>query len=457
MKTRAARFHSGGEVLGELDLGLTGSRYGFDLGSPRRSPSGPHRAPESARRVGHPLDPADRSRPGPRRRRRRRSSATARPSEVAVDWVVGCDGLHSMVRELAGIEFPGSDIEAPWAVFDAAVDGWSEEHDVAAAFLDVPPVILTPLPGRRWRSTSARPATRADLVEEATAVVRRYVPEVKFERGREPGAVPLPLARRRALSRGPRPARRRRRPRLHPGRGPRDEHRPPGRLQPRLEARAGLPGSAGERPARQLRARAPAGRRAGRRVGRRRRGEPGAGRGGGARRARRRRSARPSPTPRPRTTRPPRRPRSTAPTPAPRSSSATPKRAPAPAECFRTASTSTHRPPATPPSSTCSHTDPGTSWSSSAARRPTPRPWPRSWPRRSGSRRVAVRRLGRRRSGQPDRPAAQPDRSRRRRAPRVRLGDAARNPPGPLPRAAPRRRRHDVLTRYLEGLRSLVA
>ena len=48
---------------------------------------------------------------------------------------------------------------------------------------------------------------------------------------------------------------------------------------------------------------------------------------------------------------------------------------------FRTASTSTHRPPATPPSSTSSHTGPGTSWSSSAARRPTPRPWPRSWPR----------------------------------------------------------------------------
>ena len=151
VRTRAARFHSGGEVLGELDLGLAGCRYGFDLGvSEEVTERGPHRAPEGGRRIGHPLDAAVDLDQGP-------DGVTAtleRDGEaetVAVDWVVGCDGLHSKVRELAGIEFPGSDIEAPWAVFDAAAAGWSEEHDVAAAFLDLPPVILTPLPGRRWR------------------------------------------------------------------------------------------------------------------------------------------------------------------------------------------------------------------------------------------------------------------------------------------------------------------
>jgi 2-polyprenyl-6-methoxyphenol hydroxylase-like FAD-dependent oxidoreductase len=30
--TRNARFHSGGSVLGELDFGASGSRYGFDIG-----------------------------------------------------------------------------------------------------------------------------------------------------------------------------------------------------------------------------------------------------------------------------------------------------------------------------------------------------------------------------------------------------------------------------------------
>ena len=50
---------------------------------------------------------------------------------------------------LAGIEFPGVDIEEPWAVFDATLKGWPAEHDIVSAHLDRPPVIMTPLPGKR--------------------------------------------------------------------------------------------------------------------------------------------------------------------------------------------------------------------------------------------------------------------------------------------------------------------
>jgi len=99
---------------------------------------------------------------------------------VAASWIVGCDGLHSGVRELAGIEFEGSDLEAPWAVFDATLDGWDDEFDVAAAFLEVPPVILTPLPGRRWR-VYLRPASdTSDLVDDAAKVVHAYKPDIEF-------------------------------------------------------------------------------------------------------------------------------------------------------------------------------------------------------------------------------------------------------------------------------------
>ena len=65
--------------------------------------------------------------------------------------MVGCDGFRSSVRDLACIDFLGTEVESPWAVFDAAIEGWHEEYDLTFAHLDLPTVILTPLPGRRWR------------------------------------------------------------------------------------------------------------------------------------------------------------------------------------------------------------------------------------------------------------------------------------------------------------------
>ena len=110
------------------------------------------------------------------------------------------------------------------------------------------------------------------MVAEATAELETIRAGRPLRRGREPGEVPLSLAGRLALPLRPRAARRRRRARLQPERGPRDEHRAAGRLQPRLEARDGLPRRGGRGAARHLRVRAPSGRRAGRRLGRRRRG-----------------------------------------------------------------------------------------------------------------------------------------------------------------------------------------
>lgn len=81
--------------------------------------------------------------------------------EVAVPWVVGCDGLHSAVREAARIEFLGTDIEAPWAVFDATIEGWQSDYDVVFPHLDVPPVILSPCPRDGGASICGRPPTRA--------------------------------------------------------------------------------------------------------------------------------------------------------------------------------------------------------------------------------------------------------------------------------------------------------
>jgi hypothetical protein len=77
-----------------------------------------------------------------------------------------------------GIDYPGTDLEAPWAVFDATLDGWTDDFDIVFAHFDIPPVILTPLPGQRWRVYVRPTSDVSDIVSEATATIRRYAPSV---------------------------------------------------------------------------------------------------------------------------------------------------------------------------------------------------------------------------------------------------------------------------------------
>jgi 2-polyprenyl-6-methoxyphenol hydroxylase-like FAD-dependent oxidoreductase len=180
VKVRGARFHSDGETLGVLDLGLADSPYRFDLGISEEVTESVLTANlekqggavmRSTRLVGlrHLPDgvAAVLEHDGERR-------------EAVASWLVACDGFHSVVRGLTGIEFPGTDIEAPWAVFDATLEGWEAEFDVSAAFLDDPPVILTPLPGRRWRIYLRPTSEASDLVSDAVAAIHRYAPQVEL-------------------------------------------------------------------------------------------------------------------------------------------------------------------------------------------------------------------------------------------------------------------------------------
>ena len=180
VRIHTALIRSGGEPLGELELEVPGSRYGFDTGlSEEVTESVLAQSLEahgvsvtrSTSLVGLDARPdgvtATIERDGERR-------------ELGASWLIGCDGLHSAVRELAGIGFPGADLATRWAVFDATIDGWEEGYGVQVAHLDTPPVILTPLPGRRWRVYVRPTSDDSDLVSEALEVVRRYAPGVSF-------------------------------------------------------------------------------------------------------------------------------------------------------------------------------------------------------------------------------------------------------------------------------------
>ncbi|MGH9097049.1 MAG: FAD-dependent monooxygenase, partial [Acidimicrobiales bacterium] len=98
--------------------------------------------------------------------------------QVPFRWVVGCDGLHSITRQLAGIGLAGHDIPEPWAVFDATASGWPEAFDVNYAYLDEIPVIMTALPNRRWRVYLRPSSPESDLVVDAASIIGRYHPEV---------------------------------------------------------------------------------------------------------------------------------------------------------------------------------------------------------------------------------------------------------------------------------------
>ena len=176
------RFRSGGKTLGEMDLSSAHGRYGFDLGISEQVTEeilAGHLAAcggavtRSTRLVG--------LRSAPDRVVATVENELGERHEVEADWLVGCDGFHSAVRDQAGIEFEGADIADPWAVFDAGLDGWDEPPDVQVAHLDVPPVILTPLPGNRYRVYTRPVSDDADLVADATAVVERYAPGAAFK------------------------------------------------------------------------------------------------------------------------------------------------------------------------------------------------------------------------------------------------------------------------------------
>ncbi|UGS36710.1 FAD-dependent monooxygenase [Capillimicrobium parvum] len=180
VKTRAARIRADGETLGYLDLALVDTRYPFDLGLSEEVTESillghlerqGGTVQRSTRLVGLQQGPdgvlATIEQHGGRR-------------HVAAAWLVACDGFHSTIRDLAGIDFEGADIEPAWAVFDASIEGCDDDPDVAVAYLDRPPLNLTPLPGNRWRVYVRPTSDASDLVADAAPVIHRYHPGARF-------------------------------------------------------------------------------------------------------------------------------------------------------------------------------------------------------------------------------------------------------------------------------------
>jgi 2-polyprenyl-6-methoxyphenol hydroxylase-like FAD-dependent oxidoreductase len=180
-KQRVIRVYSSGKLLGSMDLSTCGSRYGFNLGMSEE-------VTESIL-----TDYLDQH--GGEVRRGSRLVGLTQQAEGAVAeierngdryqvdarWVVGCDGFHSLTREVSGIGFEGHDIAKAWAVFDATVQGWTETYEGNFAYLDEVPVILTALPNHRFRVYLRPGSAESDLVMEAASILNRYLPGASFK------------------------------------------------------------------------------------------------------------------------------------------------------------------------------------------------------------------------------------------------------------------------------------
>jgi 2-polyprenyl-6-methoxyphenol hydroxylase-like FAD-dependent oxidoreductase len=181
VKQRFARLHSGGSVLGEIDLSICGSRHGFNIGISEEVTEailtdylhrqggevvGSSRLVDLEVNEGHLVA---------------RIARDGSTEEVSPRWVVGCDGLDSTTRVTSGIELAGHDIPEPWAVFDVTLTGWSESFEATYAYLDDIPVILTALPDRRWRVYLRPSSPDSDLVTDASSTIRRYQPTISFD------------------------------------------------------------------------------------------------------------------------------------------------------------------------------------------------------------------------------------------------------------------------------------
>src|SRR5579862_7774936 len=129
-KQRAVKIFSSGQLLGALDLSECESAYGFNLGLSEEATESIltdylHElggAVQRSARLVAVKSHADGV--------LAELEQDGRGYHVAAEWIVGCDGAHSTTREFGGIVLEGHDIEAPWAVFDAGIAGWSDDFEL---------------------------------------------------------------------------------------------------------------------------------------------------------------------------------------------------------------------------------------------------------------------------------------------------------------------------------------
>ena len=70
---------------------------------------------------------------------------------IAAQWLIGCDGMHSAVREQSGIEFAGGAYEQSFVLADVHMDWPLSREEVSLFYSPDGLVVVAPLPEQRFR------------------------------------------------------------------------------------------------------------------------------------------------------------------------------------------------------------------------------------------------------------------------------------------------------------------
>jgi 2-polyprenyl-6-methoxyphenol hydroxylase-like FAD-dependent oxidoreductase len=92
-------------------------------------------------------------------------------------WLVGCDGMHSLVREQAPIPFIGSDYEESFVLADVEMDWPLDREEVSLFFSDQGLVVVAPLPGNHFRIVATvKPATSTLAITDFQQILEERGP-----------------------------------------------------------------------------------------------------------------------------------------------------------------------------------------------------------------------------------------------------------------------------------------
>jgi 2-polyprenyl-6-methoxyphenol hydroxylase-like FAD-dependent oxidoreductase len=74
-----------------------------------------------------------------------------RIEEIEADWVLGCDGMHSTVRDQLGVSFSGSTYPEHFVLADINVEGDLDHNEAQVWLRGAGALAFFPLPADRWR------------------------------------------------------------------------------------------------------------------------------------------------------------------------------------------------------------------------------------------------------------------------------------------------------------------
>jgi 2-polyprenyl-6-methoxyphenol hydroxylase-like FAD-dependent oxidoreductase len=103
---------------------------------------------------------------------------------VRTQWLVGCDGMHSVVREQGAIPFIGGNYEESFVLADVEMDWPLDRQEVSLFFSDKGLIVVAPLPGDQFRIV----ATMKEAPPEPSIADLQHIFE---ERGPENAAIAI--------------------------------------------------------------------------------------------------------------------------------------------------------------------------------------------------------------------------------------------------------------------------